>query len=136
MSPPKSLPPQTTLDVVVDLLQYAQLDTVTANTPYPDIEERLRVLVSQLNGADPLRRTTLRQMVIDKLKDAKVDAAARLVDAAFAVLSKGEHNDGLQGQAVRFADPEPWSESVDGAELLPDLEQFITRFMVVPASAA
>ncbi len=121
-------------DPSVELLRSVGLDRITEDTGLPFIEAMLRELVGQLNGADPLRLATIRQMVVDRLRDAKVAAAAKLVDAAFAVVLKQEYTDNLQGQAVRFADLEPWPEPVDGSDLLAELEQFITRFMVVPAA--
>src|SRR6266581_322791 len=42
----------------------------------------------------------------------------------------------LQGQAVAFADPEPWPVTVDLAALLTRVAQFIRRYVVLPAVVA
>lgn len=41
-----------------------------------------------------------------------------------------------QGRRLLLADPEPWAEPVEGAQLLEELVQAITRFVVLPPGAA
>jgi len=46
---------------IAELLADAGLATLTVDTPLPEVEERLRALRSKLNGADPIRRATIRK---------------------------------------------------------------------------
>ena len=48
----------------------------------------------------------------------------------------GENGDGKQGRPVEWDDPKPWSEAVDGAALLTDIADFITRYVSLPAELA
>jgi putative DNA primase/helicase len=41
-----------------------------------------------------------------------------------------------QGQPLVFADPDPWPDPVDGAELLEGISALVTRHAIVPAGAA
>jgi putative DNA primase/helicase len=42
----------------------------------------------------------------------------------------------MQGQALALTDPEPWPESVDGAEMLDELAETFSRFLALPEGAA
>lgn len=55
------------------------------------------------------------------------------MDAALAAL-KETHSEGGngQGQALLFADPEPWPDPVDGDQLLREIGAFFKRFVVLP----
>lgn len=58
--------------------------------------------------------------------DAEVEKARRKL--------AGDGNDS-QGEAVLFPDIEPWTEPVDGAELIADLVEAIRRYVVLPEHA-
>lgn len=100
------------------------------------VETALREMVSSFNGADPLRRQTVREAAMVEVKRLGVMRPARMVDAALGV---GEHHAEStkgQGHALRLEDPEPWPEPVDGAELLEDLAGLFNRYLVLPEGAA
>jgi putative DNA primase/helicase len=42
----------------------------------------------------------------------------------------------LQGHSVDFADAEPWPESVNGADMLTEMEETFSRYIVLPDGAA
>ena len=48
----------------------------------------------------------------------------------------GESGDGKQGRPVKWDEPEPWPEPVNGAELLTEIAHFITRYVSIPAELA
>jgi hypothetical protein len=58
----------------------------------------------------------------------------RLVAAKRAELGL-DGDDGIQGRAVEYDEPEPWPVEVDGAKLLDDLAASACRFTVLPADA-
>ena len=47
-----------------------------------------------------------------------------------------DEDDGLQGRAVQYEEPEPWPEPVDGAPLLDNLAASVKRFVVLPEHGA
>jgi hypothetical protein len=57
------------------------------------------------------------------------------VKAKRAELGLNAKDDGKQGRAVAYDDPEPWPEPVDGAQLLDDLAASASRFIVLPKDA-
>ena len=102
-----------------------------------DAAQRLRAIVTALNGAKPLDAQTVRTTATQLYLERGVPDARRLVDAAFAEREKpgtpGATD--VQGQVVAFADPEPWLDPVDGAELLEALQGFAGRFLALPRGA-
>ncbi|MBI4584180.1 MAG: DUF3631 domain-containing protein [Planctomycetes bacterium] len=106
------------------------------NPSNSEIEMALRTLALQL--ADPekpidvLRRETIRRAAIQRLDKLGVKGAVRLVDAALANHAAASKTAAGQGQTVAFRDPEPWTEPVDGAELLAELVAVFERYLVLP----
>lgn len=110
------------------------LDDLNDQTPPIKVEDALRSLALALNGADPLRRATVREAALRKLEKIGISAPARLLDAA---LGNGQvETEQQQGRPVLFDDPEPWLEPVDGAGLFDDLVDTLKRFVVFPSHAA
>ena len=99
------------------------------------VQSRLQELASALVGADALSAGVSRESALQALK-GKVQAPAKLIDAALALQVPGESESGRSGQAVEFSDPEPWPEAVDGAELLQELVDLFSRHIVLSAGAA
>ena len=81
------------------------LDGVDLN----ELERRLRRLTRALQGADALRRRTVRGLLVATLRAAKVGGAAALADAAI-----GGSCDETDVTATPFlSDEEPWPDHVD-----------------------
>ncbi|MFQ5853800.1 MAG: hypothetical protein ACE5JU_24850, partial [Candidatus Binatia bacterium] len=120
-------------DPIVDLV--SPLDALDENTPLNEVENCLRSLASRLNGADPLRRATVREGAIKRLDKIKISAPARLVDAALGN-GREETDQQQQGRPVIFDDPEPWPDVVNGSALLDDITATLKRFIVLPPHAA
>ena len=101
------------------------LDGVDLN----DLERRLRHLTTQLQGADALRRRTVRALLVATLKAAKVSGAAGLADAAI-----GEPGEPATDVAVPsfLADEVPWPARVVGDGLLDTLVAAVRRYVVLP----
>ena len=123
---------------VSDVLQAAGLLTLGTEPAPEAVEAVLRELVRLLNGSDPLRRAGAQSEAVRLLTAAKVNRAAALVDAAFAVEKRleAEAPDRLQGQSVALVEPEPWPDPVDGAELLAEQSRTFARFLALPEGAA
>lgn len=95
----------------------------------------LRELEVNLRGKDKLARMAGREAAVAALK-GKVSSPAGLVDAAIGGSgSESKSKTNARGQPVALEDPDPWPESVDGAELLEALEMAFTRFLVLPKGA-
>ena len=106
--------------------------------PSPEaVESFLCALAARASESEPIRREVLRSEAIQTLKTAKTPGATSLVKAAFGSPEpeKGADDAG-QGRAILVADPEPWPDSVDGAELLNTLARTFARFVVMPEGAA
>jgi hypothetical protein len=101
-----------------------KLDHVDLN----ELERRLRRLTRALQGADALRRRTVRALLVATLKAAKVSGAAALADAAI-----GEPDEPRDVAATPFlADEVPWPSRVVGAGLLDTLVATVRRYVVLP----
>lgn len=141
----RSAPPEQRAELVGSVLESSNtkdpiseltslLDALNENTPLVKVEDALRAVALALNGADPLRRATVREAALKKLEKIGISAPARLLDAALesGVLETSQQ----QGRPVLFDDPEPWPDPVDGASLLDDLVATLKRFVVFPSHAA
>lgn len=125
-------PPALDLDELLDL---SGLPALNDDSTAHDEESAMRRFVASLAGADALQLERGRRMAERVLADRKIPHAGRYVAAAFkAVLPSAPTatDDDAQGQAVAFADPEPWPEPVDGAALLEDVRAFLARFLGLP----
>ncbi len=60
----------------------------------------------------------------------------KLIVAKRAELGLEPDDDGIQGRAVEYEEPEPWPDTVDGAKLLDDLAVSARRFTILPPDAA
>jgi putative DNA primase/helicase len=99
----------------------------------------LRRLFEALRGTDKLQRATARESAIAALRGKHISSPAALVDAALAgdrPLGSGRQSPAGQGQAVAFAEPEPWPELVEGHALLRDIADTLSRYVALPPCAA
>src|SRR5437899_721520 len=111
------------------------LDGLGARPPAEVLHERLQALAEGLGAVDPLVRELVRAEAIARLTHLGVRTPARLVDAALT--TRATHSGGAgSGQGLRFADPDPWPEAVDGAALLDDLAHTYRRFVSLPDGGA
>jgi hypothetical protein len=101
------------------------LDGVDLN----ELERRLRHLTTQLQGADVLRRRTVRAQLMATLKAAKVSGAAGLADAAIG--EPGEPATDVTATPF-LADEVPWPARVVGDALLDTLVATVRRYVVLP----
>lgn len=111
------------------------LNALEKGAPLELVESALRGVTAGLGGADGLRRATVRQMAVQILEGLKVPSPAKLVDAAFATPKDAGDTTG-PGNTIFLADPEPWPEPVDGAQLLDAIAAAVTRFVSLPTKEA
>jgi putative DNA primase/helicase len=87
------------------------------------------------------RLAKLSRIEYDRVREAEAERLGVRVSTLDAEVEKarrkltGDGNDG-QGEAVLFPDIEPWTEPVDGAELIADLVALFRRYLVLPEHAA
>src|SRR5262245_20833010 len=113
----------------------AGLDGLGARPPAEVLHERLQALAEGLGAVDPLVRELVRAEAIARLTALGVRTPARLVDAALTTAATSTGGVG-SGRGLRFADPEPWPEAVDGAALLDDLAHTYRQFVSLPDGGA
>jgi hypothetical protein len=101
------------------------LDGVDLN----ELERRLRHLTKQLQGADALRRRTVRALLVATLRAARVSGAAGLADAAIG--EPGEPTTDVAATPF-LADEVPWPSRVVGDVLLDTLVATVRRYVVLP----
>ena len=111
------------------------LDGLGARPPAELLHGRLQALAEGLGGVDPLVRELVRAEAIARLSHLGVRTPARLVDAALTTAATSTGGTG-SGRGLRFADPEPWPEAVDGAALLDDLAHTYRQFVSLPDGGA
>ena len=116
-----------------DVLCIVGLNDVNGVT-LPELEGRLRLLKDGLQGADAIRRQTVREMLVAVLKAAKIGGATALADAAIGSARDETDHDGLTTDLL--ADDVPWPESVDGAALLEETAIRIRRHIVLTETQA
>lgn len=114
---------------VDDLLQLSGVSELAEGADMATIEAALYRLGELVSGAPRLRRAAVRAASMTRLKAAKVDGAAALVDAA--LLSMGASDD-AQGQQIILRDPDPWRDPVDGAVLVDEIVTVLRQYIVMP----
>src|SRR5262249_60878097 len=97
----------------------AGLDELGARPPAEVLHERLQALADGLGGVDPLVRELVRAETIARLTQLGVHTPARLVDAALTSRATSSGGAG-SGRGLRFADPDPPPQAVQGAAPLGD----------------
>jgi putative DNA primase/helicase len=124
----------TNADPITAILEAAGIAALQADASMAAVEEAVRALATILAGADEIRRATVREATLKKLDEVGISAPGRLLDAA---MPKVGHDDGQgAGQTLFLADPEPWKNPVDGAELLDGFTTLIQRYVVLSPEAA
>jgi hypothetical protein len=95
-----------------------------------------RFIAEQLRGAAPLTRIAVRERLIQRLKELHYKAPAMMADAALgsALANESTAASDVQGSAVIFEDVIPCDQPVDGATLLGELIEFLSTYLVLPAS--
>ena len=116
-----------------DVLCIAGLNDINGVT-LSELEGRLRRLKDGLQGADAIRRRTVREMLVAALKAAKIGGAAALADAA--VGSAADETGPGELTPDFLADDVPWPERVDGAALLEETSIRIRRHIVLTQTQA
>jgi uncharacterized protein DUF3631 len=111
------------------------LDGLDARPAAEVLQRRLRTLAAGLAGADPLVCELVRAEAIARLDALGVRAPARIVDAALSARPGNPGGTG-PGRGLLFADPDPWPEVVDSAELLDALALTYRRFVSLPDGGA
>ena len=71
-----------------------------------------------------------------RVKAALRKASVTIGDLERAMGANDTGGDGKQGRPVEWNDPEPWTEAVDGAELLSGIADFITRYVSIAPELA
>lgn len=125
----------TTAPPVDDVLRACGLATLGDDPAMDAVEAAVRALAEAMDGADPLRRETLREGAIRALRAAAVGAPARMLDAILGQQREDAGEGSGQGRAVVLSDPEPWPEPVDGMELLDQLVNVYDRHLAQPEAA-
>jgi hypothetical protein len=120
---------------VSDLLRDAGLEDLGEKAALDQVEPALAKLRVNLRGVDPLRRSIAREGVVQALKRAGLTSPAAIADAALPT-QKAEAPDDRQGRPLLLTDPEPWAESVDGAQLLNDILDVLGRYLMLPQGGA
>lgn len=124
-----------TQDGVSYALAEAGLSALSDSPRAGAVEAALRMLAELLRNADSLRRAVVRNAAIDALKARAVNSPAALVDAALGTAAPSDAATG-QGTVLTLTDPDPWPDPVDGAELLNEIANVHSRFVVLPPGAA
>jgi putative DNA primase/helicase len=112
----------------------AALEAIKPPADLAAITALLRELADTLGGEDDLTVSSHREAAVRAL-GKKLQAPAKLVDAAFVSLRAGGQDGSHQGGTVELVTPEPWHEEVDGAGLLDHLVATITRYLVLDRHA-
>ena len=103
----------------------------SADDAKPDKEEsEISIEISRLAKLPLIKYEQERKVAAEAL-GFRAPVLDRLVQDERARLGDDEAS-GMQGRAITFAEPEPWPEPVDGAELLDDISKAIGAYVVMP----
>jgi hypothetical protein len=120
------------------LLEKSGVSALTKFSSVLTVTQALKQYLSLLDGTRGLDLEAARVMAFREVKAHAVQDGRRFVLAAFADRA-AQHGAAAasvaQGEAVAFADPEPWPAAVNGAELLARLQRFAGRFLALPRGA-
>ena len=98
-----------------------------------------------LGGDDEYEQAVMRLAALpphgyDRVRKAEAQRlhvrVGTLDDAVKATRASASDDNALQGHVLRWTEPEPWPEPVDGADLLDDLVELIQHFVVLPDGGA
>jgi hypothetical protein len=117
-----------------DPLDASGILTLAMNPSLDRVESCLRRVVELVSDDDDLARRVVRGRLIQHLTTLGVAGPSGLVDAAMKTV--GNARDTLQGRSVILEAPDPWSDPVDGAELLDEMVAVFERYVVLPPGAA
>lgn len=112
-----------------------RLQALAENPRLNEVETLLRAFARSLRGSDSLSWGIARERAIAALQ-GKVNAPAKLVDAALRPDPAKARETEAQGTPLRWEDPEPWPAPVDGAELLAAISALFSRYLALPEGAA
>jgi putative DNA primase/helicase len=116
------------------LLAAAGFDAIPSPLSLDQLDQLLGALAQVAAGVDSIRRASLREGAIEKLRSAGVKSPASAVDAAFGA-SKREPS-GKQGHALELADPTPSPDPVNGAALLDEIVSVFRKYVILPKFGA
>ena len=71
-----------------------------------------------------------------RLREAKTGIPLADLDAAIRVQARDLQGKQLHGRGIEWLEARPWSEPVDGAELLSSLSDFVTSYVAMPGELA
>lgn len=121
---------------VKEILEAAGFDSIDKKTSHSAIETALKNLAKEIKGLGKLRLLMVREAVQKCLVGIDLKSPTQLVDAALELGAKGTAEKDVQGKSIVLAEPEPWPDIVDGAELLKDIVAVFQRFVILTESAA
>lgn len=101
---------------------------------WPPVHTESWHLAELIADQDDLARRVVRGRVIQHLTSLGVPGPGGLVDAAIKTAAKV--NDSMQGRSVILEAPVPWSDTVDGSELLDEMVAVFERYVILPPGAA
>lgn len=118
---------------IESLMKYAGVSALTENSNPDEIIKAIIEFSKIIVEEDPVWLGVAKSELVKKLKSIKVQSPSKLINEALKP-SKPESAEG-QGKAFTFEDPEPWSDEVDGANLLDEISEIVRRYMILPEGA-
>ena len=113
---------------VEEILTTVGVDSLTTDSKPEEVEAVLRLLIHELEGADALRLSTLREATVRKLKDIGIKSPTAMIDAALHRIEPKEKKD----SPAFLTDPEPWPKRIGGRKLADKIALTFQRHVVLP----
>lgn len=107
---------------------HALIERLTYLGDHPSADEVFAILEEATPPVSRLARQWLRERLLQLLR-GKLRSPAGIIDA-WLTPTNGAEREG-QGTALELSDPEPWSQPVDGAALLGEIDTLFRRFVVL-----
>ena len=105
----------------------------TAQQAKPEEESEINIEVARLAKLPAIKYEKERKTAAEAL-GCRASVLDRLVQAERERLG-GDVDDGRQGRAISFPDPEPWPQPVDGAALLDEIAATLKRYVIMDEHA-
>ncbi len=122
---------------VSEALEQAGFGELVEGSDIDSVETVVLNLARLANGFDGIRKVSLRESAIRKLRElGVVSAPAKFLDAAFgSSTGNGDETENSPGQTILLSEPEPWLDEVNGLALIEEMATFMRRFVVLPTGA-
>ncbi len=115
---------------ILDWLKPSGLFDLKVKPSFKDLESVISWVANHACELTGYRLSLARLAIIEQLNALGMKGVVGLVDGALGKKPGDKYDEG-HGEAIILTDPEPWSDPVDGGELLTEIAELLTRYVIL-----